>query len=411
MDFSDEGCDGWDALWTLAERAVYLNNNYTMKIPILLWALRFFSLEIRINSDKREFALVLDWIVQLRYPEEALNVLLSPDSNLIDAVDQKDGYTTLLKRMSYAEPTEGLQAVLKKRPNLHYAGLDFDKSPYIETSTSLSLYSSWAFDLWRKALAKLRVNIDDFVSQELEMENSVLVNAGWKKDTLVALFNYEFEVDYYSFQCYRECGKCHRWNWSTPSMVIRVEPHWIQRAERIKRGLDPHLGPEHHSETNDSLNDVDDMYDARSTWSEESETDREQHISEVIENRFDTPDQLSEVHEESNEIIECEVSAEDPVQNDAPVISDSKSGILDRVYDRDLIVCIWCWIEHEDNGFKWTDEDSENMSHKKSIDYARYPFRASQIPPTQWGKFMQWNELALLYERVKRGRDGERGRS
>ena len=381
MDFSEEGSDGWNALCCLADDAfgyVETLSNYksiAAHHSILLWALKFFSSEVRANFQESEVVRLVGYLIVPNgpngphkpiEPEEALEILLGLGSNLINSVGMKGGYSILLEYMSYAESLQNILLILKRKPDLHYSGLDFQYSPHLETATSLSLYSSWAFDLWLSGLAELQLDTDEFVGQELEQ--SVLVNKGWKRENLLALFDYNFEADH-NIRGNWKCAKC-----QTPCL-LQVQPYWVQKVERIKQGLDPNTRRELSRETEDSSTKSDYIDKARSTWSEESGANATQHRSRVSEKDFDMLDQLSEALKEYKKSDRSGALEEDFRDNASLV---SKPGILTRDYDINLIVCIWCWEEHIKNGYKWADEVDDGLRDSGDSDdeYSPYLFRS-----------------------------------
>ena len=346
IDICGERGDYWLWLWRLTQRATMLNESNTTEYPMRLWVQRCLFLEVRRKVYDGQFA----WNIVINYlagsearkqREEALDTLLRLGSNFVDNEPKKDGYSALLICTALADSFERLLVILKRNPDLHCVGLDRDRSPHLESPTSLSLYSSWAFASWCRGLAEVGVNDDKFVREELE--HAVLFNAGWKVGTLLNLFNHKFEADYV-YQRHFNCDQCRR------RTTTRLQPNWMQRVERIKREMEPDCEQEYDSEGSVWSNENDDMYDARSTLSEECEADRKVQKSEVNDESFDTLDQLPNAPEYYNKSERCGALPNNPVKDPSLL---PEPDILNRVYDKSLIVCMACWEEHKENGYRW----------------------------------------------------------
>lgn len=61
-------------------------------------------------------------------------------------------------------------------------------SPYWKIPRSLAVYSSWSFTHWQNNLKRAGYCLEYFVDQELEAEDNPLTTAGWRAETLLALF-------------------------------------------------------------------------------------------------------------------------------------------------------------------------------------------------------------------------------
>ena len=185
-------------------------------------------------------------------------------------------------------------------------------------------------------------------------------------DNLLDLFSYEFEADFI-YRSYFRCGKC------SGKMRIRVQPHWVQKVERIKLGLDLDIRRENDWETDDTSSMSDDMYDAQSTWSEESGVDGVHYQSGVVDEGCDILSDSTKAYEK-RDTDEESGAIEEEEDDDASITSEP--SILDCVYDRSLIVCIWCWEYHKENGYKWISEDGDKLhiSDCSDNDYSPYLF-------------------------------------
>ena len=314
MDFSNGESDGWEALQALSQNAAAIPGCLIINVSILQWALRYFLSEVRTNFDKDHLMSLL-WFATFQGSKEVVDILLNLNSDFIDFIDREDRFTPLLLRLSRDFMNNDLSTVLTNNPNLHFLGLDLEISPHFESPTSLSLYSSWVFYSWRRHLIMLGINIDEFVKQELEQEHSILADAGWKTETLRALFDYGVEADWLSDYDFR-CSQCRRLS------SIRVQPYWVQKGDRIKHGIDPDGDGEREYNKAESS--------SKSTFDEEGS----------VEN--------------------------------ASVISEP--GILNRVYSKYMIVCIWCWEKHKENGYQWIDHTSAGWDNGDDSDHNYSPY-------------------------------------
>ena len=231
MDFAESSSDGWLVLSTLCDQAACLGGNKEEQICLFIWVLRVSIPDIRSNFIETQCSVLLNFSCYEEL-QEAADILLgiAPDRKLIDAVITPNGYTILHRRAAFAEVD--LSPYFAKGPNLHRVGRDTRLSPEWETPMSLAMYSSWAFKLWLNALKASGMRFEDFIIQELEQ--GPLQNAGWNKESLLALFSLEFlSAIPPRDKEYGRCTTCFR------ELDVRVESSWVQRIVRIRSGADP----------------------------------------------------------------------------------------------------------------------------------------------------------------------------
>ena len=113
--------------------------------------------------------------------DRAINVRFSPN-----------GYTRLMDDLVYN--WRSLDSILEYGPDLHTTGIDRYYSRFVETPTSLALYSSRAFSNWWFALDHINVDLQEFIN--LEMQQTPLVDAGWRTETLLDLFESGFQLGF-----------------------------------------------------------------------------------------------------------------------------------------------------------------------------------------------------------------------
>ena len=147
---------------------------------------------------------------------------------------------TILTLLAWARSLPSFNTILAKESTLHLPELHCNRArPWHghavprQTPTSLSMLSSWAFLHWQNSLRKAGRDIEKFVEQELNVNDNPLTTAGWRKETLLALFEYDFTIYTHSSNSYI-CHRC--WN---PHRGKLVQPHWLKLLERIKAGSNP----------------------------------------------------------------------------------------------------------------------------------------------------------------------------
>ena len=212
MNFSD---DGWETLWSLgADSRGLLSDGETEAHPdLLLWMLRRSSDELKANLDRVIYVTLLETTLRRDETSDAAGLLLDlGGERAIDRTDYFDNYTILQQQIVTLD--QNLGTMPSGGPDLHLTSCELDYSPQQELLTSLAMYSSCAFTFWRSGLCALRIDIKDFIEQELEQ--SPLVDASWKADTLLALFEYDFE------QAYRPIGVKYCDSCGTHNYGIRV---------------------------------------------------------------------------------------------------------------------------------------------------------------------------------------------
>ena len=229
MDFSESKSDGWAALLQLCYSANRRVADRKEVISTLLWVLGSSSSEIKDNIDDWNiFYLMRYMLYEDEDTEEVTDLLLRISPDTIDARDAEGGYTALHRCIAGIAwgSIRDIRYLLEKGANPHVVGKSNRFSPLDETPTSLSMYSSSAFMVWRSILQSSVVNIEDFVIQELK--HRPLRVAGWHKDTLLALFC----LPYIECPTPTKCDECYTLCEEEASHM--VEPRWLFLLEQIK---------------------------------------------------------------------------------------------------------------------------------------------------------------------------------
>ena len=341
MDFldADADCNAWMVLGFLCESVSCIGGQIEAKSALLLWMLKLFTYELKTHYIRSQIAKLLYSILD-PHPgsEPASNWLLKlGDADIIDVAPKAiDGYTALHKRLAYAEGPEMVSSVLGKGPNLHLLGFDKDYTPEKESSTSLAMYSSWAFADWRHELVAIGVDLVTFIDQELK--NNALVHPGWDKETLRYLFDYPTrpELDI------REEEFCYDCNYFIAR--VRIQPYWRHVLERIKQRTDPDDPSRSHLETRGRKHaDVDGISEATNRSND----------------RGHEPDLTGDViFDDSEAFSGSESASEVELGSDVHGYPENVPIQSDCMYDSDEVVCMDCWLHYRRSGTRFKFEDS-----------------------------------------------------
>lgn len=322
MDFSDESGDGWEVLRTLCDSTREAHGETEAKIALLLWTLKLLSFELKTYQVRRQYARMLGLILR-PHPglEEASDLILNfSGAETIDGIDYgTEGYTLLQESISFADSREWTSTILSRGPDLHRIGLDNNYTPQEETPTSLAMYSEWAFVDWACGLDTIEVDLEKFIEQELERNH--VVHVGWDKETLLALFAYDYTPDL-DLRRYWTCSDCTEF-----IHAVRVQPYWRHLLERIKRKIDPDTQAQGHSEASETENaDLGGIMEAGSSSSDVSENVPFADLGELPSGP--ESESKEDIHGYPRTI---------PIQSDC-------------VYARDEMICMDCWIHYRRTG-------------------------------------------------------------
>lgn len=239
MDFMDYDGSGWFVLFALCDAASTVRGDPASRVALLVWMLKLFGSEIKLSGSGRHYAGLLDYTLDQTPDQdtglaEASGLLLRLGGpKPMDTPPYYDGgYTILHSCAAYVQLQEKIKVVLALRPDIHRLGYDYRMSPEEESPFSLVLYSSWAFEYWLNALASIGKGFEQFVTEEIERNHTIY--PGWKKETLLDLWTYDYGIAYVP-PCVPQCADC-----AKKSYQVTVQPHWRHFLERIKYGIDPY---------------------------------------------------------------------------------------------------------------------------------------------------------------------------
>lgn len=345
MDFLEVNGDGWKVLLDLCDAAFEVHGCSEAKSELLLGMLRLSSFELKTNIITSRYAELLFYLL-LPEPKllEASDFLLRLGGpEIIDAVEDGIGaYTALQKNIAYAEQRDDMSVVVARGPDLHRQAFDISYTPYLESPTSLAMYSSWAFADWLHALVDNNVDLEKFIDQELE-QNSEL-HPGWEKDTLLDLFTHSARPDIH-IRGKWTCSDCIR---NRPA--IRVQPYWRHLLDMFKEGLNPY-----------------DPAPAGSEVDNEENADRGS-IAVALTSSSSNPSQKS-VFEENGSLDSLdELASESGSEDDTSEYCATTSTGPDCLYGKHEVVCMVCWLHYEQTGTRGPPEDLPEKKDSSSSD-------------------------------------------
>ena len=240
MDFIETDGDGWMALFCVQDASNRWEPDpatFSAKTDLFVWMLRLFSPEIRTYFMEKCYAKILTTAFQPGKERVHRLLLELGPVGAIDVVDkEEEGYTTLQTTLAYAEVSSDLEMILAFDPDVHRLGFDDFYSPIDETPLSLALYSSHPFRRFTDALKKGHYDLDEFVIQEL-WEESPLMKEGWTRQTLLALFEIDFEPDV-GYTSLQHCDECQN-RFVYELSPLQVEIAWQQFLEHFKERHSP----------------------------------------------------------------------------------------------------------------------------------------------------------------------------
>lgn len=345
MDFSVEDANGWQVLKNICHDILWDSNNLGGKCDLLIWMLNMSRFELRTNLIRSEYAEMLDYIMK---PEpklvEAVDLLFNLGGpSIIDAdTTGTSGTCSVLHiALARADPEDYVSTVLARGPDLHRLCFSADFTPYIESPTSIAMYSSVAFRSWLHALVKTGLDIGSFIDQELGQDPELHV--GWEKETLLYLFTHGDRPDLH-FDYPLACSDCKCWPGFFGAMV---QPYWMHLLETIKEGLYPYDPAPTKSKVNEEQNaDLHSVRDAPGSLTD---------LPLLPDTTEDDP--LRDLDE---------VLSESEMEDDTSEHSEIAQTELD--YGKHEAVCVDCWLSYKRTGTRGLLKDLHNRKNTSLSD-------------------------------------------
>ena len=332
LEFSESDDDGWRVLGELCDSCIAGRGDVEAKVSILIWLLNLTGSDIEGNYVEVCYATLMHLLASNSKAADAVRLLLQlAPKGAIDAKEHPRGFTALQGCVALAD--NGLSEILSMEPNLHALSRDLLYSPEEETPTSLAMYSSWAFWLFRDGLIVTNVDIDELVYRELDHDGP-LANAGWDVPSLRALFNCHVDPDIYLHEPWEwTCGDC-----GTKKEPIRVQPFWYRFLEKVRRRRANFIPYQNQTLPSSELDLGHKNFLSEQADSSNATTETE-HIAQIHSSTVPSPNLT---HHQSP----SEPTVEEPLDLSYP----THTGITDYVYEKDEIICISCWCKFRDSG-------------------------------------------------------------
>ena len=232
MDFFEDDGAGWKSVGSLCDDMYFAKRDEETKSRLAFEVLRLSSFEIMANMNTTKYVKLLYCLLHpefMRISGSAELLSLGGEAVIDEPLAITDGYTLLHWRVMYCSSSDSLNAVLSKNPDLHKRGFDARYSPLEESPTTLAMYNSRNFDIWRLGLVNNGVSLSEFVHDELEQNCDL--HLGWEGDTLLELFEncaynaHILNVPFHYPYC-QDCGKLVR--------TIVIQPYWRHLLESIR---------------------------------------------------------------------------------------------------------------------------------------------------------------------------------
>ena len=340
MEFSMEDANGWQVLKMLCTNVVDKGGDLKAKCDLLIWMLQMSRFELRTNLVRSEYAEMLDEILKPE-PEldEAVDLLFNLGGHSIidaDTTGTSGTCSVLHIALARADREDYVSTVLARGPDLHRLCVWANFTPYIESPTSLAMYSSVVFRSWLHALVKTGLDIGSFIDQELEQNSKVHV--GWDKQTLLDLFTHGDRPDLH-FDSPLDCSDCKRLPGFYGPMV---QPYWMHLLKTIKERLYPYDPAPTSSKVNEEQNaDLHSVRDAPGRLTD---------LTLLPDTRED--DLLGNLDEGLSEL-----ELEDHTSE------HSETAQIELDYGKHEVVCVDCWLSYKRTGIRGLLKDLDNRKN------------------------------------------------
>ncbi|KAI9719084.1 MAG: hypothetical protein M1812_003714 [Candelaria pacifica] len=201
------------------------------------WVLLQFKEEIRENSHAMDIRGMLDYASGFRKLERPMQLLLDSFNHRLNEPDVCKGlnlHASILHEgfTEYNSPTLQLYGQIA---DLHYpfptSGSTLPGQGV--TSTTLAIRDPYTFQRWKYFLQRvLKSDISEFLQREFQ--ETPLSKAGWTRDTLLTLFQYDLDAEFErEDKGPKNCSRCDE------SRVYR-EAWWDLAMDNIKHRQEPH---------------------------------------------------------------------------------------------------------------------------------------------------------------------------
>lgn len=266
-------------------------------------------------------------------------------------------FSALCNEIIRAEHT--VSKLLKSGVSPNGVGTHPDISARPESPTSLALYSSHAFSLWRSSLYMADIDINIVLDKGLEED--FLREDGWTRETLQGLVDWDFEVTeivtIFPSPPYFQCSDCKQ---NVSKNFLKIQPLWLCALADIKDGKCPEdtsWARYAQSNSQDRFDVVDDeSFDSSQKTADDlisisqgPDSDEETKNLRLRNSTSDTCPPLHSIDENPQEMQDERVARSEKPDRNAEM-KDSVSMSSERnvedppfPYDKKDLLCYHCW--------------------------------------------------------------------
>ena len=230
IDISEDDGDEW----TSGSKLMYAMSKYQSSGTAdnivddpLIWFIQTLGPDFWTSVDETWLGLTMIMSASRRRPERMNSILGLFNSDKADTTIYEGGYNWFHYSVLEGNHLWSSQ-LLAKGANTHLVAFEPYLSPDYETPTSLALYRASTFIALQRTLRDAMVDLDDFVTLELQQ---VLSRGGdWTKDKLLALFSQDLDTFTFARPATSICAFCARYS------QIMVQPSWMLALRVITSG-------------------------------------------------------------------------------------------------------------------------------------------------------------------------------
>jgi hypothetical protein len=206
VDLLDESSDGWDMFGVVLSGESY---HPQANFSVLEWMLTLFLADFANHISDLNLAWFLVSASQCN-TTKLTEMIIATGVDISRAVFT-DGFTPIHILIGMGFPGDSIAAIrilVQNGASLHVVGrttgLGANPISPFETLTSIAMLRSSTFYIWRQLIRTLGHDYAEFIAEELDQ--APLADAGWTKETLLLLFNWEF-TPVAQKRLFCECGR------------------------------------------------------------------------------------------------------------------------------------------------------------------------------------------------------------
>ena len=248
VDFSNEYGEGFDMIHRPCTTAAFYCR-YPCVLPTLpktrtfpnfiLWVLHTFDFELKSCFSRGEYVALLSCSMapgKQYHMEEVSNVLLAMGGQGDPHAADPDFYLSVLHtQIADVAREHVLERTIERGGDIHRPMIDLKRSPWLESPTSLAMYSCAAFSIWCRLLSFLGLDLDRSFSEEYGKNYEC--HKGWQNPSFCLLANITATIPYAN-PVVSECCDC-----KEAITGLIVHPSWRHTLEHERRRSGNPLSP------------------------------------------------------------------------------------------------------------------------------------------------------------------------